>query len=82
MILKNKKLLIITSLLTLLPIPIGLLLQTKFPETMAIHFGLTGQADGYASSSFAILCMPFAAFRPRIRVSASVMRSSLIMPVL
>lgn len=58
MILKNKKLLIITSLLTLLPIPIGLLLWNKFPETMAIHFGLTGQADGYASPSFAVFVLP------------------------
>jgi len=37
MILKNKKLLILTSLLTLLPIPVGLVLWDKFPETMAIH---------------------------------------------
>ena len=58
MILKNKKLLIATSLLTLLPIPIGLLLWDKFPETMAIHFGITGQADGYASPSFAVFVLP------------------------
>ena len=58
MILKNKKLLIITSLLTLLPIPVGLLLWDKFPETMAIHFGITGQADGYASPSFAVFILP------------------------
>ena len=58
MILKNKKLLIITSLLTLLPIPVGLLLWNKFPETMAIHFGITGQADGYASPSFAVFVLP------------------------
>ena len=58
MILKNKKLLIATSLLTLLPIPVGLLLWSKFPETMAIHFGLTGQADGYASPSFAVFALP------------------------
>ena len=58
MILKNKKLLVITSLLTLLPIPIGLLLWNQFPETMAIHFGITGQADGYASPSFAVFVLP------------------------
>ena len=58
MILKNKKLLIITSLLTLLPIPVGLLLWNKFPETMAIHFGITGQADGYASPSMAVFVLP------------------------
>ncbi len=58
MILKNKKLLIITSLLTLLPIPVGLLLWNQFPETMAIHFGFTGQADGYASPSVAVFVLP------------------------
>ena len=58
MILKNKKLLIITSLLTLLPIPLGLLLWNRFPETMAIHFGITGQADSYASPSYAVFMPP------------------------
>ena len=58
MILKNKKLLIITSLLTLLPIPVGLLLWNRFPETMAIHWGITGQADGFASVPFAVFVPP------------------------
>ena len=58
MILKNKKLLILTSLLTLLPIPVGLLLWNRFPETMAIHWGITGQADGFASVPFAVFVPP------------------------
>jgi len=58
MILKNKKLLLITSVLTLLPIPLGLLLWNRFPETMAIHFGITGQADGFASVPFAVFVPP------------------------
>jgi len=58
MILKNKKLLVITSLLTLLPIPLGLLLWNRFPETMAVHFGITGQADGYAGIPFAVFVPP------------------------
>ena len=58
MILKKKKLLVITSLLTLLPIPIGLLLWNQFPETMAIHFGFNGLADGFATSSFSIFVPP------------------------
>ena len=58
MILKNKKLLILTSLLTLLPIPLGLLLWNKFPETMAIHWGITGQADGYASPNLVVFGLP------------------------
>ena len=59
MILKNKKLLILTSLLTLLPIPVGLLLWNQFPETMIIHWGFTGQPDGYAS-------IPVAVFLPSL----------------
>ena len=58
MILKNKKLLLITSLLTLLPIPVGLLLWDRFPETMAIHWGFTGQADGFASPDAIIFTIP------------------------
>lgn len=58
MILKNKKLLIVTSLLTLLPIAVGLVLWNRFPETIAIHFGITGQADGFASVPFAVFGLP------------------------
>ena len=58
MILKNKKALILSSLLILLPIPVGLLLWNHFPEQMAIHFGITGQADGYASVPFAVFVPP------------------------
>jgi len=58
MLLKNKKLLILTSLLTLLPIPVGLLLWNKFPETMAVHWGITGEADGYASPGLIVFALP------------------------
>ena len=58
MILKNKKLLAITSLLTLLPIPVGLLLWNRFPETMAVHWGITGGVDGYASPGFIVFGLP------------------------
>ena len=58
MIAKHKHLLILTSLLTLLPIPVGLLLWNRFPETIAIHFGITGNADGFAGPSFAVFTLP------------------------
>lgn len=58
MLKQYKKSLILTSLLTLLPIPIGLLLWNRFPETMAVHFGITGEADGYASPNFAVFFLP------------------------
>lgn len=41
MILKNKKLLIITSLLILLPIPVGMLLKTRFPAEFLEEFWYT-----------------------------------------
>lgn len=58
MIRKNKNLLIITSLLTLLPIPVGLVLWNRFPETMAVHWGITGEADGYAGPAFIVVALP------------------------
>ena len=58
MIRKHKKTLILTSLLTLLPILVGLLLWDKFPEKMATHYGLTGEADGWSSVPFAVFVPP------------------------
>ena len=62
-ILKNKKALILSSLLILLPIPVGLILWNRFPETIAIHFGIDWQADGYGS-------VPFAVFVPSLLLLA------------
>ena len=58
MILKNKKRLAITSLLILLPIPVGLLLWKQFPATMAIHWGITGQPDGWAGPILSVVAIP------------------------
>ena len=62
MIRNHKKLLILTSLLTLLPIPVGLLLWSRFPETMTVHWGITGQADGYASPNLVVFGLPLLMF--------------------
>ena len=58
MLKQYKRTLILTSLLALLPIPVGLLLWNRFPETMAIHWGITGEANGYASPNFAVFFLP------------------------
>lgn len=58
MIQKNKKLLIITSLLTLLPIPVGLLLWNRFPALITTHWGFDGQADGWSSIPFTVFGIP------------------------
>ena len=43
----NKKTLILTSIVILLPILIGILLWNKLPDSMAIHFNFDNEADGY-----------------------------------
>jgi len=54
----NKKHLIVSSLLTLLPIPVGLLLWNRFPEYMVIHWGVEGQPDGMGSIAFSVFAAP------------------------
>lgn len=55
---KYKKTLIASSLVTLLPILVGLLLWDKFPEQITTHFGLTGKPDGWSSVPFAVFFTP------------------------
>lgn len=58
MIRRNKKKLILTSLLILLPIAVGLLLWDRLPEAFATHWGFDGQADGFSSPAFAVFVPP------------------------
>ena len=58
MIRENKKKLMISSLLILLPILVGLLLWDRLPEHMTTHWGLDGQADGWSSLPFAVFASP------------------------
>ncbi|MBO4414689.1 MAG: SdpI family protein [Lachnospiraceae bacterium] len=54
----NKKTLIITSIVTVLPIFAGLFLWDRLPDTMAIHFGINSGADGFSSKAFAVIGLP------------------------
>lgn len=54
----NKLSLIITSLITLSPVALGLILWNELPAQMAIHFGLSGNADGFGSRAFAVFGPP------------------------
>ena len=56
---KNKKTLILTSIVTLLPILIGILLWNKLPDSMATHFNFDNEADGYREKWFAVIIEPF-----------------------
>ena len=56
---KNKKTLILTSVVILLPILIGILLWNKLPDSMATHFNFDNAADGYREKWFAVIMTPF-----------------------
>ena len=43
---KNKKTLILTSLICLIPILVGAAVYSRLPETMATHWNFQGEADG------------------------------------
>lgn len=54
----NKKLLVITTILTLVPVIIGLMLWEQLPETIATHFGNDNEPNGWSSKTFAVLGIP------------------------
>ena len=49
MLKENKKTIILTSIITLLPILIGLYLWDRLPDVMATHFGFNNEANGFSS---------------------------------
>ena len=55
----NKKTLILTSIVILLPILIGILLWNKLPDSMATRFNLYNVADGYREKWFVVIIEPF-----------------------
>ena len=58
MIKQNKKMIILTSIVTLLPMVIGLLLWNQLPQLMATHFNFNGQPNGYSSKTFTVFVLP------------------------
>ena len=50
----NKKILVITVIICLLPIVLGLALYNKLPEKMPIHFTINDVPDNYAHKNFAL----------------------------
>lgn len=55
---EHKTTLIFTSIVTLFPILIGLLLWNQLPEQLATHFNSKGQPDDYSSKFFAVVGLP------------------------
>ena len=54
----NKKLVLFTSILILLPSLVGCVFWNQLPEEIPTHFNLLGQADGYNHKMFAIFGLP------------------------
>ena len=55
---ENKKTMILTSILILLPILAGIVLWNQLPDQVATHFGYGGEADGWSSKAFAVFGLP------------------------
>lgn len=55
---RNKKRILLSTLLTLAPALIGCVLWNQLPETMVTHWGADGVADGYSSKAFAVFALP------------------------
>ncbi len=58
MIKNNKKQLIISSIIILLPIVVGLLIWDYLPAEIATHWNAKGEPDGFSGRAFAIFVMP------------------------
>ena len=54
----NKKTLIITSIVTILPVLIGIICWNRLPDVMATHFGFNNEANGFSSKAFAVFGLP------------------------
>lgn len=58
MIRRNKTKLILTSVVILIPIIIGMILWNQLPDTIATHWGVNNQPNGFSSKIFAVFGMP------------------------
>ena len=54
----RKKAILLTSLLTFIPIIIGLILWNQLPEEIPVHFNAAGEPDNYESKAFAVFFLP------------------------
>ena len=54
----NRKTLIITSIVTILPVLIGIICWNRLPDVMATHFGTNNEANGFSSKVFAVFGLP------------------------
>ena len=55
---ENKRTLMIASIVTLLPIVIGVIFWNRLPDVMATHFGTDNEANGFSSKAFTVFGIP------------------------
>ncbi len=55
---KNKLKIVISSIITLLPIIFGIIMWNDLPETMTTHWGADSGADGFGGKAFVIFGLP------------------------
>lgn len=55
---ENKLRIIISSIVTILPVFFGLAVWDKLPEKVAVHWGVDGNPDGYAGKFTAVVLLP------------------------
>ena len=58
MLKNNKKLLVWSTLVLLLPMLLGLILWNRLPDEIAIHFNAAGDADNFAGKTFTVFAIP------------------------
>lgn len=54
----NKRTLVLTSIVILLPMLLGLALWNKLPEEVPTHFDFSGTPNGYSGRLFAVVGLP------------------------
>ena len=55
---ENKWRIILSTLVTLIPMLAGVILWSALPDELPIHWGPTGEIDGWASKGFAVFGVP------------------------
>ena len=58
MLKNHKRTLIITSIITILPILIGVFFWKSLPDVMATHFGIHNEANGFSSKAITVFGIP------------------------
>lgn len=54
----DKKILVVTSIVILVPIIVGCLLWSKLPDMIPTHFGMDGTPNGWSSKPFTVFGIP------------------------